>query len=73
MSDVSKFMLDSTEINVKDATARSDAAAASALSTANAQDIADLKALSRLTVTYTSGTETITFTSNTHTTTTPTP
>lgn len=69
MADVSKFMLDSTEISVKDATARNDASAASAQASANAQDIADLKALSRLTVTYNSSTETITFTSNTHATT----
>lgn len=69
MADVSKFMLDSTEISVKDATARNEASAASAQSSANAQDIADLKALSRLTVSYNSSSETITFTSNTHTTT----
>ena len=66
MSDVSKFMLDNTEITVKDSTARSTADAASAQSSANAQDIADLKALSRLTVSYNSSTETITFSTNTH-------
>ena len=67
MSDVSKFTLDNTEINVKDSTARSTASAASAQSAANAQDIADLKALSRLTVSYNSSTETIAFSTSTHT------
>lgn len=69
MSDVSTFVLDNTSIDVKDATARNTANAASTQASANAQDIADLKALSRLTVAYNSGTETITFTSNTHSTT----
>lgn len=68
MADVAKFVLDNTEITVKDATARADASAASTQASANAQDIADLKALSRLTVAYNSSTETITFTSNTHST-----
>ena len=66
MADVSKFILDNTEISVKDATARSAASSASAQSSANAQDIADLKALSRLTVAYNSSTETITFSNDTH-------
>ena len=69
MADVTKFVLDNTEINVKDDTARTAASAASSQSSQNAQDIADLKALSRLTVAYNSSTETITFTSNTHSTT----
>ena len=68
MSDVSKFTLDGTQIDVKDSTARSAASAAATQSSANAQDIADLKALSRLTVAYDGSTETIAFTSNTHTT-----
>lgn len=66
MSDVSKFVLDNTEISVKDSVARTTASAASSQSSANAQDIANLKALSRLTVSYNGTTETITFTSNTH-------
>lgn len=71
MSDVSKFTLDGTDINVKDATARSAASAASAQSSANAQDIADLKALSRLTVAYNASTETIAFSTSSHTSTNP--
>ena len=66
MSDVSIFTLDNTSINVKDATARTTANAASAQSSANAQDIADLKALSRLTVSYDALTETIAFSTTVH-------
>lgn len=66
MSDVSTFTLDNVDITVKDSTARSDANAAIAQSSVNAQDIADLKALSRLTVSYNASTETIAFTSTTH-------
>jgi hypothetical protein len=66
MSDVSVFTLDNTNINVKDSTARNTATAAASQSAANAQDIADLKALSRLTVSYNSATETIAFTTQTH-------
>lgn len=66
MGDVSKFTLDGTEINVKDNTARQTAGAASSQSQQNAQDIADLKALSRLTVAYDAQTETIAFSSGTH-------
>ena len=67
MSDVSLFTLDNVDITVKDSTARQTANTASALSTQNAQDIADLKALSRLTVTYNANTETIAFSTQTHT------
>ena len=66
MSDVSIFQLDNVNINVKDAVARNTANAASAQSSANAQDIADLKALSRLTLSYDSSTETISFSTITH-------
>lgn len=66
MADVQTFDLDGTSINVKDAAARQTANSASALSQQNAQDIVDLKALSRLTVSYNSGTETITFTTQQH-------
>ena len=66
MADVSVFNLDGASINVKDDIARTTANGASAQSATNAQDIADLKALSRLTVSYNSSTETITFNSNTH-------
>ena len=60
------FDLDGTSITVKDNTARTVANAASALSSQNAQDIADLKALSRLTVSYNASTETIAFSTQTH-------
>lgn len=66
MSDVSVFTLDNVNIDVKDNTARTTANAASAQSNRNAQDIADLKALSRLTVSYNATTETITFSTQTH-------
>lgn len=66
MADVSLFDLDGTPITVKDSTARQTASSASALSQQNAQDIVDLKALSRLTVSYNSSTETISFTTTTH-------
>lgn len=66
MADVSTFTLDNTNITVKDTIARDSASAASAQSNINAQDIADLKALSRLTVSYNQSTETISFTTTTH-------
>lgn len=66
MSEVSTFTLDNTDITVKDSTARTTANIASAQSSANAQDIADLKALSRLTVSYDAQTETIKFSTITH-------
>lgn len=66
MSEVSTFTLDNTDIEVKDSTARTTANIASAQSSANAQDIADLKALSRLTVSYDATTETIRFSTTTH-------
>lgn len=66
MADVTTFTLNGTDIEVKDSTARSVANAASSQSNINAQDIADLKALSRLTVSYSALTETITFTTTTH-------
>lgn len=66
MADVEIFDLDGTPINVTDNTARQTANSASALSQQNAQDIVDLKALSRLTVSYNSTTKTISFTTTTH-------
>lgn len=69
MADVNKFILDGTEINVEDNVARTTASAASSQSSANAQDIADLKALSRLTVNYNESTKTMTFTTTAHSTT----
>lgn len=69
MADVNKFILDGTEINVEDNVARTTASAASSQSSANAQDIADLKALSRLTVSYDASTKAMTFTTTAHSTT----
>ena len=69
MSDVNKFILDGTEINVEDNVARTTANAASSQASANAQDIADLKALSRLTVSYDATTKAMTFTTTAHSTT----
>lgn len=69
MADVNKFILDGTEINVEDNVARTAASAASTQSSANAQDIADLKALSRLTVSYDAAAKTMTFTTTAHSTT----
>lgn len=66
MADVKTFTLDSVPIDVKDEVARNSASAASAQAAANTQDIADLKALSRLTVSYNATTETIAFTTTVH-------
>lgn len=66
MSDVSIFELDGTSIDVKDSGARLTAQSALSLGGQNAQDIADLKALSRLTVSYNAQTETIAFSTQTH-------
>lgn len=74
MPDVSVFNLGGQDINVKDATARSNAqsantAANEAATTANKalQKIEEVEQLSRVTVSYTPATETITITTATHT------
>lgn len=74
MPDVSVFNLGGQDINVKDATARSNAqsantAAAEAATTANKalQKVEEVEKLSRVTVSYTPATETITITTATHT------
>ena len=74
MPDVSVFNLGGQDINVKDATARSNAqsantAANEAATTANKalQKIEEVEKLSRVTVSFTSETETITITTATHT------
>lgn len=66
MADMDKFLLDGTQIDVEDSIARTAAQAASAQSAVNAQDIADLKALSRLTVAYDAQNTAIVFTTTTH-------
>lgn len=74
MPDVSVFNLGGQDINVKDATARSNAqsantAANEAATTANKalQKVEEIEKLSRVTVSYTSDTETITIATATHT------
>lgn len=74
MPDVSVFNLGGQDINVKDATARSNAqsantAAHEAATTANKalQKIEEVEQLQRVTVSYTPATETITITTVTHT------
>ena len=76
MPDVSVFNLGGQDINVKDATARSNAqsantAATEAATTANKalKKVEDVEKLSRVTVSYTPTDETITITTATHTTT----
>lgn len=74
MPDVSVFNLGGQDINVKDATARSNAqsantAANEASTTANKalKKVEEVEKLSRVTVSYTPATETITITTATHT------
>ena len=76
MPDVSVFNLGGQDINVKDATARSNAqsantAANKAATTANEalQKVKEVEKLSRVTVSYAPTDETITITTATHTTT----
>lgn len=76
MPDVSIFNLGGQNINVKDATARSNAqsantAATEAATTANEalQKVKEVEKLSRVTVSYAPTDETITITTATHTTT----
>ena len=74
MPDVSVFNLGGQDINVKDATARSNAqnantAATEAATTANdaLQKVKEVEKLSRVTIEYTQATETIKITTSTHT------
>ena len=74
MPDVSVFNLGGQDINVKDATARSNAqsantAATEAVTTANEalQKVKEVEKLSRVTVSYAPPDETITITTATHT------
>lgn len=74
MPDVSVFNLGGQDINVKDATARSNAqsantAANEAATTANEalQKVKEVEKLSRVTVEYNTSSETITITTATHT------
>ena len=74
MPDVSVFNLGGQDINVKDATARSNAQSANTAANEAAtkadealQKVQDIEQLSRVTVKYTPSTETITITTGTHT------
>lgn len=74
MPDVSVFNLGGQDINVKDATARSNAQSANttaneAATTANMalQKVEEVEKLTRVTVSYTPATETITIKTATHT------
>lgn len=74
MPDVSVFNLGGQDINVKDATARSNAqsantAANEAAATANEAllKVKEVEKLSRVTIEYTQSSETITITTSTHT------
>lgn len=67
MPDVSVFNLGGQDINVKDATARSNAQSANTAANEALQKVQDIEKLSRVTVSYTPATETITITTATHT------
>ena len=66
MADVSIFNLDGQDINVKDATARTEASAATTAIAGLNTRVTALEALSRLSVAYNSSSQTITFTTGTH-------
>lgn len=73
MPDVSVFNLGGQDINVKDATARSNAQSANTAATEAAtkankalQKVEEVEKLSRVTVEYTPSSETITITTSTH-------
>lgn len=63
---VSKFNLDGSDITVKDPEARSDISTLNSDVGSLGNRVTALEALSRLTVSYSSSTETITFTTGTH-------
>lgn len=67
MPDVSVFNLGGQDINVKDATARSDAQSANTAANEALHKVQDIEKLSRVTVSYTPATETIKITTATHT------
>lgn len=69
MPDVSVFNLGGQNINVKDATARSNAQSAITAATEALTKVKEVEKLSRVTVEYTPATETIKITTATHTTT----
>lgn len=62
MPDVSIFNIQGTSINVKDVTARSDAASATQQANQALEKVTELENASRVNVSYESDTETITIT-----------
>lgn len=66
MPDVKQFVIDNTTIDVKDVTARADATQAVTTANTALAKVLEIEALERLTITYSSATETITFTRETH-------
>lgn len=65
-ANVTTFVLDGTSIDIEDKTARASADNALTASAKNTSDIATLKELSRLTVSYDQTASTITFSTKTH-------
>lgn len=73
MADMDKFILDESQIDVMDTVARATAnsasaaaAAAGAMATQNAQDIAAIKALGRVSITYDSSNTALVITTTNH-------
>lgn len=66
MANVSKFIIDGTEITVIDTDARTKSDSALTKATKNESDINALKALSRVTISYAENTSTINVTTGTH-------
>ena len=66
MPDVSVFNMDNQNINIKDSTARSAAQSALQKATQAQAQVQEILDLSRLEISYESGTETIKFTTSDH-------
>lgn len=66
MPDVSVFNIDNQNINIKDSTARSAAQSALQKATQAQAQVQEILDLSRLEISYESGTETIKFTTSDH-------
>lgn len=67
MPDVTVFNLGGQDINVKDATARSNAQNANTAANEALQKVKEVEKLSRVTIEYTPATETIKITTSSHT------
>lgn len=66
MATVKQFILDNTTIDVEDSTARSNVEALQSTVTTLSTDVAKIKELSRLTVSYAEATSTIEFKTEVH-------